>query len=86
MILNGNWIALTLDVHNRQLTFNCVYSLNTDMPDFYRKFEDILKMFNNSYIIIFCGDWNLVQDATLDIFPIHCTNTMFQVRFKLFYK
>ena len=66
---NGRYIILDLSLFEHRLTFVSLYGLNTDEPQFFDEMFNQLSNFSNSSILL-CGDWNVVQDYTLDTYNI----------------
>jgi len=64
---DGNLLALSLTVHNKDITLINLYGPNTDSPEFYDSVDDIIGRFENSYHII-CGDWNLILNKERDTY------------------
>ena len=69
----GNYIILDITVENNRFNLITLYGPNTDSPMF---FEDLINkshQFNNNTSIL-CGDFNCVQDTTLDYYNYKCIN------------
>lgn len=72
--INGNFIALDLEIEGKRVTLINIYGPNEDSPTFYMKIVDIIEEFENDTCII-CGDFNLVQNQELDTHNyIHINN------------
>ena len=61
----GNFVILDLTLYDYDITLASLYGPNTDNPAFFADLQQIIIEFENPHVII-CGDWNLVQDQTLD--------------------
>ena len=61
---NGNYIIVEITMEKNWLTLINLYGPNTDSPTFFENLLNIADPLNNN--IIMCGDYNLVQDPTLD--------------------
>ena len=61
----GNLVVLDLTLYEYDITLASLYGPNTDNPTFYTDLQRIITEFENPHVVI-CGDWNLVQDQTLD--------------------
>ena len=57
---DGNWIILDIAIF-------CLYGPNDDQPNFYNNMKEMIDNIGNPYCII-CGDFNLVQNQTLDTY------------------
>ena len=65
----GRYIILDLTLLEQRLTFVCLYGYNTDEPCLFNEiFNKVLSFSNTS--LIFCGDWNVVQDHHIDTYNI----------------
>ena len=66
---DGRFIVLDLSIFDQRLTLTCLYGHNTDNPGF---FSDILQccLFYKNTSILLCGDWNVVQEKSIDTFNI----------------
>ena len=62
---NGNYIIVDITLDNNRLTLISLYAPNQDSPMFFSNIMSIVDTINNNDMII-CGDYNLVQDPTLD--------------------
>ena len=62
----GNLIVLEINIYDKYdlLVLN-IYSPNMDNPDFFLKISEIISDFNGDFVIL-AGDFNLVQDPSLD--------------------
>ena len=63
----GNWVALDISINNVRVTLVTIYGPNEDKPTFYDGIKRVVENLDNPHCIL-CGDWNLVQDQTLDTF------------------
>ena len=62
---NGNFLLLDITAYNNRFTLISIYGPNVDNPNFFQSVSDkIAELENNS--IVWCGDFNLVQDPKLD--------------------
>ena len=61
----GNYVALKIKMIDTEVTLISLYGPNVDDPNFYNNITEIIDEFQTPTIII-CGDWNLVQNQTLD--------------------
>ena len=61
----GNFVVLDLTLYDYDITLASLYGPNTDNPTFFADLQRIIMELENPHVII-CGDWNLVQDQTLD--------------------
>ena len=70
----GNMIWLELEVE-KKFTLNLIniYGPNQDSPVFYSTLSEALNQSNNDFTIL-CGDFNLVQDASLDYYNYKAIN------------
>ena len=64
---NGNFLALSLDIHDSIITLINLYGPNKDDPNFYETVNDTISEYNNPHTVI-CGDWNLVLNDQIDCF------------------
>ena len=65
---NGNLLMVNLKIANTlELILAVLYGPNKDDPNFYENLKDSLKH-NEELLLIICGDWNLVQNYSLDTF------------------
>ena len=62
--LNGNFLALDIDIEGSRTTLISLYGPNRDSPDFYDLISDTIETFDNDKIII-CGDFNLILNPDL---------------------
>ena len=62
---NGNYLIIELKIDNKDILLCNLYGPNNDDPDFY---DSLFTQVTNQDIeyVIFCGDFNLVQNPTLD--------------------
>ena len=71
---DGNFIILDLKLFEYDITLINLYGPNTDCPNFYTLLEKRIVEFDNPFVIM-CGDWNVVQDFSLDTHNyIHMNN------------
>ena len=71
---DGNFIILDLKLFEYDVTLINLYGPNTDCPNFYTLLEKSIVEFDNPFVIM-CGDWNVVQDFSLDTHNyIHMNN------------
>ncbi len=63
----GNWIVLDITMLSMDITLVCLYGPNDDQPRFYDNMKTIMENVGNPYYII-CGDFNLVQNQSMDTF------------------
>ena len=64
---NGNYLLVDLTVDNNRFTLVSLYGPNNDCPMFFESlFAEAYALNNTS--VIFCGDFNIVQDPNLDYF------------------
>ena len=64
---NGNYVILDLSVGEIRFTLVSLYGPNSDNPSFYETIFKIIENIGNDCFCI-CGDFNLVQDPSLDYF------------------
>lgn len=62
---NGNYVLLDLTIESNRLTLVSIYGPNSDDPAFYENIDRKIEDIGNEYII-WCGDFNLVIDPTVD--------------------
>ena len=62
---NGRYIVLDLTVFEQRFTLACVYGYNTDEPSLFNDLLHKIALCANTSILL-CGDWNVVQDISLD--------------------
>ena len=64
--MEGNLLALLLEFEGRQILLQAVYGPNRDDPAFYN--NKVFKQINkwNAEFSIFCGDWNVTLDPSID--------------------
>ena len=70
---DGNLLGLNIKLEENKITLITVYGPNTDSPDFYNKVSEVIEDFKNESIII-TGDYNLVQNQTLDTYNYQNVN------------
>ena len=61
----GNYLILDITIQECRMTLVALYGPNEDSPNFYKQIEEQITDLQNSSIIM-VGDWNVVQDYTLD--------------------
>ena len=66
---HGRYILLDLTIYQQRFTLVCLYGHNTDRPDFFSEILQKSASFKNTSLI-FCGDWNVVQDKSLDTYNV----------------
>lgn len=66
---NGRYIVVDLSLQEQRLTLVCLYGYNTDEPQFFHEIMQKITVFKNNSVIL-CGDWNFVQDKSLDTYNI----------------
>ena len=66
---NGHYIILDLSIYEHRFTFVCLYGYNTDEPSFLSELLQKVASFSNTSLM-FVGDWNLVQDHSIDTYNI----------------
>ena len=66
---NGRYIVLDVTLQEQRVTLVCLYGHNTDEPHLFQEITQKVLLFKNSSMIL-CGDWNLVQDKSLDTYNI----------------
>ena len=59
-------VIADLTVDNNRFTLVSLYAPNTDSPVFFENIMTKVDSLNNSNPVIYCGDFNLVQDPSLD--------------------
>ena len=64
---NGNYIILDLEIEGKRFTLINLYGPNDDSPNFYTDIIEKMQEYENDTCMI-CGDFNLVQDQTLDTY------------------
>ena len=62
---DGNFLLLDITVYNNRFTLATIYGQNTDNPSFFQNVSEKISEFNNNSVV-WCGDFNLVQNAKLD--------------------
>lgn len=64
---NGNFLMIDMTAYNNRFTLVNLYGPNNDDPSFFKTiFDSINELGNTSYII--CGDFNLVQNPSMDYY------------------
>ena len=61
----GRYIILDLSIYSNRFSLVGIYAPNEDCPQFFKDIETQLEILGNDNILI-GGDWNVVQDYTLD--------------------
>ena len=64
---DGNYLIIDLTVDNNRFTLVSLYGPNNDCPLFFDSLFSQAYSFNNTSVV-FCGDFNVVQDPKLDYF------------------
>ena len=62
---NGNFIVVELTIADKKITLVNLYGPNEDKPQFFTELQQIVSDLGNDNIM-FCGDWNLILNETLD--------------------
>ena len=62
---NGNYLILDVTIDNNRITLATVYGPNHDDVSFYQNIAKTIEEIGNEHII-WCGDFNLVIDPTMD--------------------
>ena len=62
---DGNFLLLDITVYNNRFTLATIYGPNTDNPSFFQNVSEKISEFNKNSVV-WCGDFNLVQNAKLD--------------------
>jgi len=62
---DGRIIILDITMHELRFTLANIYAPNQDTPQFFKKVHDMVGSFKNTDVIL-SGDFNLVQNVTLD--------------------
>ena len=70
----GNYLIADLTVDTDRFTLVSLYAPNTDCPSFFENLFTKVESFNNSNPVIYCGDFNLVQDPKLDYYKYIALN------------
>ena len=71
----GNYLIIDLTVDGNRFTLVNLYGPNQDRPDSFDNLILKVNTFDNTSII-YCGDFNLVQDPKLDYFNYKCMNNI----------
>ena len=66
-VKGGNILAIEINIEKVRFTLINIYGPNTDQPEFFELIKDGILEFENENIVI-CGDFNLVQNPTLDTY------------------
>ena len=66
---DGRYIILDITIYEQRLTLICLYGYNTDKPEFFHEIMQKSAGYKNSSFI-FCGDWNVVQNKSVDTFNV----------------
>ena len=70
----GNFVVLDVSLYEYNITIASLYGPNTHNPTFFADLQQIIIDFENPHTVV-CGDWNLVQDSTLDTYNyLHVNN------------
>ena len=64
---NGNYIIADLTIENHKLTLINIYGPNEDVPNYFQNIIDQAQFFQNDKII-WCGDFNVIQNPELDCY------------------
>ena len=67
----GRFILLELEVNEQRIIVANLYGPNDDNPTFFKLIQTKLSEFDNKYIIL-GGDFNVVQDYSLDTINLRC--------------
>ena len=62
---DGNFLLLDITVYSNRFTLATIYGPNIDNPSFFQNVSEKISEFNNNSVI-WCGDFNLVQNPKLD--------------------
>lgn len=62
---NGNFLGVDITIEGKNITLVNLYGPNNDSPSFYNKVNEIMESFNYRQVIL-TGEFNLVQNQTLD--------------------
>ena len=63
----GRYIIINISTQNQKITLVTLYGPNTDSPEFFLNLKETIcanDLLDNA--IILCGDWNVVQNYTMD--------------------
>ena len=63
----GNILGFDIENEGKKITLINIYGPNNDTPLFYNKVSETIEYFNNQSIILI-GDYNLVQNQSLDTY------------------
>ena len=63
----GNFVVVDISIENKKITLISLYGPNKDDPAFFKRIMTIVENYKNTDLI-FCGDFNLVQDTNLDYY------------------
>ena len=66
---DGRYIILDVSLYKQRVTLTALYGFNTDNADFFHEILCKVMTFSNTSFL-FCGDWNVVQDCSIDNFNI----------------
>ena len=66
-VKGGNILAVEINIEKVRFTLINIYGPNTDQPEFFDLIKEWIIEFENENFVI-CGDFNLVQNPTLDTF------------------
>lgn len=64
---NGNYIIADITLENKRLTLINIYGPNDDSPEYFQNIIDLAQTFNNDEMI-WCGDFNVVQNPEKDCY------------------
>ena len=71
---NGRYIILDISIFEQKLTFVSLYGYNSDEPEMFNEIMSHIAAFSNTSYLL-CGDWNVVQDNSIDTYNIiHARN------------
>ena len=62
---HGNLLAIDMEIEHKKITLINLYGPNNNFPEFFNKVSEIIENFDNQTVIM-AGDYNLVQDQSLD--------------------
>ena len=70
----GNLLISDIEINDKiTITLVNIYGPNRDSPEFYNQLYNICEEMESEFII-FCGDWNLVQDYNQDCYNYKANN------------
>lgn len=70
---DGTFIIADLTIDSNRLTLINLYAPNKDSPDFFENIISQANIFKNDKLIL-CGDFNVIQDQTLDCYNYNNLN------------